>query len=122
MTLPFHPSALYSEIPTTKGNTSVVSFMPPYEKCTAQLYASGFFARPLLADTNRTLLHMFDDDALLVSMNDDIAPAAAKFKATMEAFSEVVSNRTFDANGLSQGMPFVWQALDPNVAPYSITI
>jgi len=24
------------------------------------------------------------------------------------------------ADGLSQGMPFVWQALDPNVAPFNV--
>lgn len=81
----------------------------------------GIFARPKLANTNRTLLHMFDDSDLLGRMNDETTAAAAKFKADMQSFSSQVGSRTFDAEGLSQGMPFVWKALDPNVALYSIT-
>lgn len=123
MTLPFHPAALYSPIPTTKGgNTSVVHWLPPYDKCSTQLYLSGFFARPLLVGTNRTLLHLFDDAAMLALMEEGVTTAADTFKSTMEAFSAVVSARTFDEDGLSQGMPFVWQALDPNVAPRSVSI
>lgn len=122
MTLPFHPTALYQPLPTTKGNTSVVAYLPKFAKAARQLYVTGIFARPLLADTNRTLLHMFDDADLLALMNDATRTAAAEFQSTMEAFSEIVSARTFDSNGLSQGMPFVWQALDPNVAPFSVTI
>lgn len=122
MTLPFHPAALYSPIPTTKGNTSVVNWLPPYDKCSTQLYLSGFFARPLLVGTNRTLLHMFDDADMLALMNEDVTTAADTFKSTMEALSAVVGARTFDEDGLSQGMPFVWQALDPNVALRSLSI
>lgn len=83
---------------------------------------NGVFARPLLVDTDRTLLHMFDDADMLALMNKATNTAAATFQSTMAAFSETVSARTFDSNGLSQGMPFVWQALDPNVAPFSVTI
>ena len=64
---------------------------------------------------------MFDDEAFLKRTNTVTQQAAAKFKSSMEAFSAVVSARGFDADGLSQGMPFVWPALDPNVQPYSIT-
>lgn len=122
MTLPFHPAALYKPLPTTKGNTSVVSYLPGFEKSARQQYMSGIFARPLLVNTNRTLSHMFDDADLLARLNADLATAAATFQSTMEAFSETVSARQFDSDGLSQGMPFVWQALDPNVAPFSVTI
>lgn len=123
MTLPFHPAALSKALPTTKGgNTSVVSYMPSFAKCTQQLVINGVFARPLLVDTNRTLVHMFDDAEMLALMNEETNTAAATFQSTMEAFSDIVSARTFDSDGLSQGMPFLWQALDPNVAPFSVTI
>lgn len=122
LTLPFHPAALYQPLPTTKGNTSIVGYLPSFAKCARQLYMSGIFARPLLVDTNRTLSHMFDDAAMLALMNDATRGAAATFQSTMEALSKTVSARSFDSDGLSQGMPFVWQALDPNVAPFSITI
>lgn len=64
---------------------------------------------------------MFDDATLLGGLNAETAAAAATFKSKMQQFSQEVAGRGFDGEGLSQGMPFVWQALDPNVAPYSIT-
>lgn len=64
---------------------------------------------------------MFDDAVLLSGLNTETAAAAATFKSSMQLFSQEVAARGFDGEGLSQGMPFVWQALDPNVAPYSIT-
>lgn len=65
---------------------------------------------------------MFNNSTFLAGTNDRTRAAADTFKSTMQAFSLEVQARTFDADGLSQGMPFVWQALDPNVAPYSLTI
>lgn len=122
-TLPFHPPALYSQIPTTKGGSpDVVSFLPPFGQVIVQLSFAGLFARPLLENTNRSLTHMFDDPVMLARMNTQTEGAAAQFKTAMESFSDSVAARGFNAQGLSQGMPFVWQALDPRVAPYSITV
>lgn len=122
-TLPFHPPALYSPVPNTKGgDPDVVSFLPPFSQVITQLSFAGLFARPLLENTNRSLVHMFDDPDMLARMNPATEAAAAEFKGAMEAFSDTVAARGFDAQGLSQGMPFVWQALDPRVAPYSITV
>ncbi|KAJ0108602.1 manganese lipoxygenase [Diaporthe amygdali] len=122
-TLPFHPPALYSPVPNTKGgDTDVVAFLPSFEQVVTQLSFAGLFARPLLVNTNRSLTHMFDDADMLAKMNPQTTAAAATFKSAMEAFSDRVSARGFDAQGLSQGMPFVWQGLDPRVVPYSVTI
>ena len=120
-TLPFHPPSLYQPIPTSKNGTDLARWEPPFIKTVEQFAVAELFARPLLVHTNRTLLHMFDDPQLLKHMNAQTTHAAAKFKSSMTAFSAQVSARGFDANGLSQGMPFVWKALDPNVQPYSIT-
>jgi hypothetical protein len=120
-TLPFHPPSLYKPIPTSKGISHVVDWEPPFDKVLEQFGVAGLFARPLLVNTNRTLLHMFDDPALLSRTNAKTTRAARMFKRKMTAFSAQVSARGFDAQGLSQGMPFVWKALDPNVQPYSIT-
>lgn len=73
--------------------------------------SAASFARPLLAGTSRNLLHMFDDDHFLARTNKETIVAAATFKYSMQKFSAEVSARAFDANGLCQGMPFVWQAL-----------
>lgn len=40
-TFPMHPAALYSPVPTTKGNTSVVNFLPPLAQCIAQFELDG---------------------------------------------------------------------------------
>lgn len=77
--------------------------------------------RPFFVGTNRTLMHMFDDPSMLSRMNSATQSAATTFLSSMRAFSGQVAARNFDQNGLSQGMPFVWKALDPNVAPFSIT-
>lgn len=120
--LPFHPTALYKPIPTAKGVTDVVSYLPPLEKAIGFLRVESAFARPLLAGTPRSLVHMFDDALMLRRMNAATRKANDVFKATMRARSEVVQKRTFDEKGLSQGMPFLWKALDPDVIPWSVSI
>jgi arachidonate 15-lipoxygenase (second type) / 8-lipoxygenase (S-type) len=120
-TLPFHPPSLYQPPPTSKGASNLAKFLPPLDKVETQLSFAALFARPFFVNTNRTLLHMFDDPAMLSRTNSATRAAAATFQSSMTAFSNQVASRHFDQNGLSQGMPFLWQALDPNVAPYSIT-
>ena len=120
-TLPFHPPSLYKPIPTTKGIKHLANWEPPFEKVLQQFAVATLFARPQLVNTNRTLLHIFDDPQLLSHMNVQTTQAAARFKSCITAFSTEVSTRDFGRNGLSQGMPFIWKALDPNIQPYSIT-
>lgn len=88
----------------------------------SQFSAGGLFSRPLLIGSNRTLIHMFDDQTMLNRMNDQTRTAAANFMKDMQTFSSTVSSRKFDARGLSQGMPFVWKGLDPNIIPWSLSI
>ncbi|KAK5117547.1 hypothetical protein LTR62_004969 [Meristemomyces frigidus] len=120
-TLPFHPPALYKPLPTAKGVTDVVDYLPPLPQILAQFTIGALFARPDFVGTNRSLLHMFDGQTFLSKTNAQTRAANGAFMSAMQGFSFQVSSRTFDADGLSQGMPFVWQALDPNVMPYSIT-
>ncbi|KAF3907200.1 Lipoxygenase-4 [Orbilia brochopaga] len=121
--LPFNPSALYQPIPTKKGGiTNLAPFLPPASQCVQMILNQANFARPLLAGSSRTIVHMFDDAATLGRLNKPTKDANDKFMAAMRAQSTVVKARTFGADGLSQGMPFVWQALDPDVAPWSLTI
>lgn len=121
-----HPVAFYAPLPSSKGTlaagTPITSFLPGLGKSISQILVTAGFSRPLIADTPRTLLHMFDDEVMLAGMTDSAVAAEEKFEEAMRAFSGVVAARTFDADGLSQGMPFVWRALDPNVAPFSATI
>jgi hypothetical protein len=121
-TLPFHPTALYRPVPCAKGVEDVVPFLPPKEKALGMINLAANFARPRLADTDRSLVHMFDNATMLAAMNEATRRANVEFMEAMKARSEIVRNREFDAHGLSQGMPFVWKALDPNVAPWSASV
>ncbi|KAK3641891.1 hypothetical protein LTR56_000051 [Elasticomyces elasticus] len=115
-TLPFHPSALYHPIPTSKGVKDIAKFLPPFKKVREQLTVGALFARPKFAGSTRTILHMFDNTSLLARMNSQTRSAAATFMDSMRKFSSEVSGRTFDETG-----QLGWQTLDPNVAPYSVT-
>ena len=120
--LPFHPTALYQEPPSAKGNTTnPAAYLPPLHKCIRQFHTNALFARPRLVDTERSLVHMFDDPTMLHRTNERTKQAAAEFRREMEAFSEVVAARGFDGKGLSGGMPFLWRDLDPRVQPWGIT-
>jgi arachidonate 15-lipoxygenase (second type)/8-lipoxygenase (S-type) len=120
--LPFQPWALYQPIPTRKGVSNVTAFLPPLESALGQIAAGSAFSRQQFIGTNRTLTHMFDDDELLAKMNIETRQAATRFKDAMNTISKQISGRHFDQNGLSQGMPFLWKTLDPNVAPFSLAI
>jgi arachidonate 15-lipoxygenase (second type) / 8-lipoxygenase (S-type) len=121
-TLPFHPISLYKGIPIAKGAVDVASFLPPLDQVTTQFSTGGWFARTLLAGTNRTLVHMFSNNTMLNRMNPDVRQTADSFSKDMLAFSQTVKLRTFDANGLSQEMPFGWNTLDPDVTPFSCSV
>ena len=120
--LPFHPTAVYKPVPTEKGVTDVASYLPPLEKCLGLIAVEANFARPLLAGTNRSMVHMFDDEAMLSRMNQATRDANVVFMAALKTRSREIRSRQFDANGLSQGMPFVWKALDPETIPWSLSI
>ncbi|KAI1757265.1 lipoxygenase [Xylaria castorea] len=120
MSLPFAPAGFLQPIPSEKGLTEkdLMSFMPTPEGAVWQVSTYVVGHRPMWRDTNETLSHIFDDETLLARTNNATRTAAAKFKATMMDFSTEVRARKFDENGLNRGMPFVWDALDPNYAPY----
>lgn len=120
--LPFHPTAFYQPLPTEKGITDIVPYLPPLEKALGLIGVTANFARPLFAGSNRTIVHMFDDPLMLARMNVATRDANENFKEAMLARSDVVKTRGFGEEGLSQGMPFVWKALDPDVAAWSLSI
>lgn len=65
---------------------------------------------------------MFESPQFLGDIRGVLVKAAQKFKNQMMALSAVIEARTFDEEGLSDGMPFVWQALDPKRIPFFLNI
>ncbi|KAI1825291.1 Lipoxygenase [Xylaria intraflava] len=119
MALPFTSAGWQMPIPTQKGAIkNILEWMPTPEGAVWQVatYAAG--NRASWKDTNQTIAYMFDDAAMLDRMNDETRAAAAKFKSDMFALSEKWRTRTFDADGLDRGMPYVWNVLDPKWGIY----
>ncbi|KAK6537329.1 hypothetical protein TWF694_011519 [Orbilia ellipsospora] len=120
--LPFNPSAIYKPVPTAKGVTDVASYLIGIDQVLNMIENQAFFSRPLVANSNRTVSNMFNDPVMLGRMNSATRAANTQFMSEMNAQSAAVSSRQFDANGLCQGMPFIWRTLDPNVIPFTLTI
>lgn len=125
--LPLHPLAFYRALPTERGTIAsadeLVAYLPPPAAAIGQIALLASFNRPEFLGTDQTLRHMFDLDAdVRARLSEDTGRAADAFAEAMGAFAGVVGARGFDADGLCQGMPFVWNALDPDRASYWITI
>ncbi|KAI3331093.1 lipoxygenase [Ustulina deusta] len=116
--LPFAPAGFRQPIPTKKGVKDIMAFMPTPEGAVWQVVTYAAANRAMWRDTNETISYMFEDEAMLNKMNHQTYTAAKQFKSSMDAFSKQVRARTFDKDGLSRGMPFMWNVLDPNWAPY----
>ncbi|KAJ7157292.1 lipoxygenase [Mycena filopes] len=117
-TLPFHASALFAPVPTAKGVTDLMPFLPPAANAVHYIGFIGSFNRPFYQTSNRTLKDVFASDDQLARLNAPTAAAADVFLQSMEKLSTEVRARTFDAQGLSQGMPFVYRTIDPGYIPF----
>jgi len=128
-TLPFHPTALYSPLPTSKNvsSSTLLSLLPPVSESLFQIYLLAVFNRPHYEAQNKTLVHQFSDEGFLENFGsggrgEKVVQAAALFKGNMEGISAGVRERGFDEEGLSQGMPFVYRSLDPGTIPFYLAV
>ena len=120
--LPLHPSALYAPVPNHKGIKSIMPYLPPMDESIGQIALLARFNRPFLQEQNRTLPFMFSSEEFMNRGSPEVKEAVIRFEDRMQAISRDINQRTFDADGLSQGMPFIWQALDPNRNPYFLSV
>lgn len=121
--LPLHPSAIYAALPTEKGISDLKPYLTPADEAVKHVALLARFNRPQLEERKQTLLYMFSAEQFLSRCyGEELRKAASMFEEEMRAFSIEIRRRHFDANGLSQGMPFVWQALDPSRIPYFLSV
>ncbi|KAL2070013.1 hypothetical protein VTL71DRAFT_14693 [Oculimacula yallundae] len=125
-TLPFHPTALYSPVPTTKNITDaqLLAMLPPPSDAIFQIYLLAVFNRPQFEAQNKTLVHAFSDATFLskFASRSAVGSAAAVFKGEMERISRSTRARGFDEEGLNMGMPFVYRSLDPGTVPFFLAV
>ncbi|RYP50556.1 hypothetical protein DL768_003952 [Monosporascus sp. mg162] len=117
-TLPFHLNAMYAPLPTEKGVTDLLPFLPPAEQAVHYIAFIATFNRPFYRTSGRTLEYAFWDESLLERFNKETRAAAADFRARMNGLSREIRTRDFDEKGLSLGMPFIYRTLDPGYIPY----
>lgn len=116
--LPFHLNALYAPLPTAKGVTDLLPFLPPPAEAVHYIGFLASFNRPFYASQNRTLQNAFSNSPMLERLNKKTNSAAACFLSSMKKLSAKIRARDFDKDGLSMGMPFVYKMLDPGYIPF----
>ncbi|KAI9046752.1 hypothetical protein LZ554_009490 [Drepanopeziza brunnea f. sp. 'monogermtubi'] len=121
-TLPVQPAALYAPLPTAKNVTDLLPWLLPPAAAIFQLNLLAVFNRPQYESQNKTLVWQFSDDTFLSNFPRTISEAAQTFKETMEEISRGIRAKTFDSEGLSQGMPFVYRTLDPGSIPFFLAV
>ncbi|KAK2592193.1 hypothetical protein QQS21_010112 [Conoideocrella luteorostrata] len=122
--VPLSPMALYKPLPTKKGlsENELLSSLPNATQSVGQLGLAAAFSRPEFVDSGRTLMKAFSDADLLLSLNDETKRAAGVFESSMRKLSAEIESRGFDGEGLCRGAPFLWRALDPKVALFTMSI
>ena len=122
--LPFHPSAFFKPLPTSKGVEDITPYLADLEHAMYQVTLQLRFQRPQLPAEHGELVDMFSQGAFDngSSMPQEVVKAAKTFKSEMESIGERIDGKGFDENGLSQGMPFVWKVLDPSKIPYFLSV
>lgn len=121
-TLPLHPASHWAPLPTEKGIDSVMPYLPNLNQSIAQIGIENTFSRPNLMYQNGTMVNMFSDPAFLKSTTDEIRIAASQFLLEMAQIGAAMDSKTFDDQGLSQGMPFIWRDVNPLKMPFFLAI
>ena len=116
-TLPFHIPAIYTPIPKEKGVKDLMPYLPDVPTALHYLGFMASFNRPFYGDDGRTLEEAFAT-ADMDRLNKETKAAAKTFLTGMHNLSQKIRGRKFDANGLSQGMPFIYRTLDPAYIPF----
>ena len=120
--LPLHPSAIYAPLPAEKGVSDLMPYLTPADEAVKHIALLARFNRPQLEERKETLLFMFSSNEFISRCCVKLQEAASVFYEEMSALSNEIRRRHFDTEGLCQGMPFVWQALDPSRIPYFLSV
>ena len=122
--LPFHPSAFFKPLPTTKGVQDITPYLADLEHAMYQVTLQLRFQRPQLPAQGGELIDMFAQGAAFPGgkLPKEVVLASGKFREEMQAVGEKLDGKTWDQEGLCQGMPFIWRVVDPRKVPYFLSV
>lgn len=118
--LPFHPASLHAPLPTEKGISDIMPWLPNVTTAIEEIGLFARFNRPVYESAS--FLNIFNNNKFLNLSNDAVRQAEQKFRDEMNALSTEMQGWTFDANGLHRGMPSIWDALNPTKMARSAAI
>lgn len=120
--LPLHPSAHWQPLPTEKGIDSVMKYLPDVNQSALQIFVQTEFSRPGFLYQNESVLSMFSDPAFLGATTEGVVNASTVFMTALYALGVKAQSKQFDDQGLSQGMPFVWNDINPLAMPFFLAV
>ena len=124
--LPLHPSTFFRPLPQRKGDIATEAELMTYlHNDTEALKQASLlvrFNRPLLSEQKGDMIHMWAGEEFLSLVKVSVRQAARVFEETMRSISERIMAKTFDEDGLCQGMPVVWKCIAPSKIPYYLSV
>jgi hypothetical protein len=120
--LPLHPTSHWAPLPRAKGIDSVVPYLPNLNRSISQIVVETQFSRPGYMYTNETLYSLFSDPEFLDATTPRVRNASSTFMSNMLRLGAGIESKRFDEQGLSQGMPFIWDNVNPLVMPFFLAI
>jgi len=118
--LPYHPASLHAPLPSEKGVTDIMPWLPNVSTSIGEIALFAKFNRPVFESSS--FLNIFNDVKFLGMSNNVIRQAEQTFRDEMNALSSRMKGWVFDADGLHRGMPSIWNALDPTKMALSSAI
>ena len=124
--LPLHPSAFFRPLPTHKGQfpteAELMTYLHNDTEALKQASLLVRFNRPLLSEQKGDLVHMWAGDDFRKAVTEPVRRAADIFERMMKRISDDIMSKTFDEDGLCQGMPMIWKCIAPSKIPYYLSV
>ncbi|KAF2680562.1 Lipoxygenase [Lentithecium fluviatile CBS 122367] len=119
---PFHFNGMYALVRIKKGVADLMPFLPNPAQSLAYIVSLTTLNRPLYEEQNRTLAHAFGDQETLARMHEQTRKEAGAFMTRVKALSAKIRAKSFNKNGLSEGVPYIWRAVNPGTIPYFFAV
>ena len=120
--LPLHPPRFLSTHPHYERRGIRPSLLAESECFVKPDYSASWLYQACALHSQRDLQEIFANSTFLAPATAAAKDAATVLGISLVAISDEISGRTFDEEGLAQGMPFLWRNLDPMRIPFFLSV